>query len=272
MLTINDVYQQRRQSKIPSTTPDKHQYPLYYQARNVVVTLNPGDILYIPYGWWHFVTSQDVDPKTKMNIAFSNWTLTKECDCKVSYDPNKYRIQCPTYKYDQNKFEKLVSIHTKLSLPFINQSNLHQNCNIDYKTLKRDLPDEIPIFHSKTNFFTSQFIRYFNHDNCYKDIFSFDEFYEMGMNGEHVYLGQLHTKDTSLNTISLHPEYVDNFIWVNFGNVTSNLHYDTEDNLLLQVQGTKQVILFPPSEREKLYPYNPYPPNFLCYLISRLKD
>jgi len=272
MLSITDVYAQRRHSKVPSQTPDKNQFPLYYQARNISVTLQPGDILYIPYGWWHFITSEKVDAITKMNIAISNWTQIKKCDCEISYDPIKYRIQCPSYNYDPDKVKKLLNTHTRLSMPFISHSKLHLNYNLDYQTLQNNLPEKIPIFHSRTNFFTSMHINYYHHNECYKDLFSFDEFYDMGLAGEHVYLGQFPIKDSSFNIAPISDNYTDTFLWVNFGNATSNLHYDTEDNLIMQVQGTKKITLFPPSERDNLYPYNPYPPGFMCYLVSKIKE
>ena len=237
------------------------------------MTLNPGDIIFIPYGWWHFVTSSTVDPDTNMNIAISNWTKVQKCDCNISFNPDDYKTHCPSYKYQASKLSKLVPIHTKLSMPFIMHSQLHDNFKLDYDTIKKNIPESIPIMHSKTDFFTSMHLSYFHQQECYKQLFTFDDFYNMGMCGEHVYLAQFPLRDTSLNI----PSFIDNnhhdkFLWINFGQVTSNLHYDTEDNLLMQVQGTKNITLFPPSERHMLYPYNPYPPRFLCYMLSKLKE
>jgi hypothetical protein len=272
MLTIQDVYAQRRHSKVPSTTPDKNMYPLFYQAQKISIVLNPGDILYIPFGWWHFVTSTSVDQNTKMNIAINNWTVNHKCDCELSFKPDSYRVRCQEFVYDRNKFNKILSTHTKLSAPFITHSNLHENYNLDYDTLEQKLPEKIPVFHSKTNFFTSMHLHYFHANDSYKDLFTFEEFYNMGTHGEYVYLGQYNLSDSSLNVTPLADGYNDSFLWINYGNVTSNLHYDTEDNLLLQIQGSKEITLFPPSERGFLYPYNPYPPKFMCYLVSKIKD
>lgn len=273
MLTIQDMYCQRRHSKVPSTTPDNIEFHNYYKARKISVMLNPGDILFIPYGWWHFVTSDKVDDDTHMNITISNWTTKRKCDCLLSFDPDNYRLQCPRYTYNPSKFNKLVDTHTKLSLPFLAHSKLYTQYTLDFKTLQDNLHNDVPIFHSKDGFFTSTYLDYYHHHNCTKFKSNFTNFHEMGMNGEHVYLAQYAVSDTSLNLPPLlDNNYNDRFLWINFGKATSNLHYDLEDNLLVQIQGTKNVIMFPPSERDNLYPYNPYPPGFLCYLISKLEN
>ena len=36
-------------------------------------------------------------------------------------------------------------------------------------------------------------------------------------------------------------------------NATSSLHFDTHDNLLMQIDGEKTVLLWPPSESVKFY-------------------
>jgi hypothetical protein len=43
-------------------------------------------------------------------------------------------------------------------------------------------------------------------------------------------------------------------LWVGGAGTKSALHYDSMDNLLVQVQGRKRVMLFPPGEAENLYP------------------
>jgi ribosomal protein L16 Arg81 hydroxylase len=40
--------------------PDFVRHPLYRQARPLDVVLNPGDVLFIPVGWWHYVRALEV--------------------------------------------------------------------------------------------------------------------------------------------------------------------------------------------------------------------
>ena len=47
--------------------PDATEYPLFANAVYAEVLLEPGEMLYIPRRWWHWVTSYD------RNIALSIW-------------------------------------------------------------------------------------------------------------------------------------------------------------------------------------------------------
>jgi hypothetical protein len=52
-------------------------------------------------------------------------------------------------------------------------------------------------------------------------------------------------------------------VWINWGNVRTYLHYDTNDNWLHQISGSKRVILFPPGDRDLMYVWNKYPLQFI---------
>jgi ribosomal protein L16 Arg81 hydroxylase len=54
-------------SEIPAFPPDLGTYPLFRKAVFATVDLHPGDMLYIPTRWWHWVTSFD------RNLALSLW-------------------------------------------------------------------------------------------------------------------------------------------------------------------------------------------------------
>jgi len=56
-------------------------------------------------------------------------------------------------------------------------------------------------------------------------------------------------------------------LWVGPGGHTSALHYDPMDGTLMQIQGDKQVILFPPSQLYNLYPFPLV--NYLRYGMKR---
>lgn len=276
MLNLKDFYGQRRQSKIPSEFPDKTLYPLYYQANKIEVTLNEGDMLFIPYGWFHFVFSEKVNAKTKMNVAISNWTKFHECDCQLSIDPNKYKIKCPVYNSSNEHLDELYNVHQKISQPFKVNSTLHKKYKFDYTFFNDRFKNRpINIIKSKDDFFNSAFVRYYQPERSAKYQMNFDQFFHRGISGEKLYLAQCHIgNDISFNTLPFidNNSHNDRFLWINFANAYSNMHYDTEDNVLIQLQGTKRILLFPPSERDKLYLYNPYPPRFLCYLMSLLEN
>jgi len=51
----------------------------------------------------------------------------------------------------------------------------------------------------------------------------------------------------------IHDAVHDTRLWMSSGNTSSSLHFDTHENLMLQVFGTKSVYFWPPSESHKLY-------------------
>jgi hypothetical protein len=52
-------------------------------------------------------------------------------------------------------------------------------------------------------------------------------------------------------------------LWVSTAGCVTLLHYDAKSNLLTQMQGTKEIILFPPSEHRLMYPYAMHRTTFL---------
>lgn len=49
------------------------------------------------------------------------------------------------------------------------------------------------------------------------------------------------------------------YLWMGIGGNASTLHYDSYDNLYAMISGRKHIILFPPSDRRNLYPYEDHP-------------
>jgi hypothetical protein len=47
-------------SKVDCKNPDYSRYPLYRHVTPLEVVLDPGDVLFLPVGWWHHVESLDV--------------------------------------------------------------------------------------------------------------------------------------------------------------------------------------------------------------------
>lgn len=47
-------------SEVNVPDPDLERFPLYAQAESVEVMLEPGDVLFIPKGWWHYVVGREV--------------------------------------------------------------------------------------------------------------------------------------------------------------------------------------------------------------------
>jgi hypothetical protein len=56
----------RNFSPVDVEAPDLARYPRFAQARGLQALLGPGDVLFIPRGWWHHVRS--LDPAISLNL------------------------------------------------------------------------------------------------------------------------------------------------------------------------------------------------------------
>jgi hypothetical protein len=144
------------------------------------------------------------------------------------------------------------------------------NTNITINDLKNTFNnDDLIISSSNSNFFASNYIKGYLPNNCQENYMNFNDFLNMNnkvTNYNYYIIQESENYLEKLNDIKK-PYFITNLnnrnLWINFGNVYTVLHYDCYDNFIWQVQGSKRIILFPPSERNKLYMYNPYPLDFL---------
>ncbi|XP_006869487.1 PREDICTED: HSPB1-associated protein 1 [Chrysochloris asiatica] len=60
-------------SKISVVNPDLKRYPQFRKAHRHMVTLNPGQVLFVPRHWWHYVES--IDPVT---VSINSWIELEE--------------------------------------------------------------------------------------------------------------------------------------------------------------------------------------------------
>ena len=56
-------------SEVDCENPDHEKYPLFQKIPIIEVTLEPGEAIFIPVGWWHAVKSLDVS----MSMSFTNF-------------------------------------------------------------------------------------------------------------------------------------------------------------------------------------------------------
>lgn len=102
-------------------------------------------------------------------------------------------------------------------------------------------------------------------NRCYVNL-SFEEYLDRMDEGS-LYLTEVHlpTVFPELMADIVMPELVPPLMvlsgrqpnaWFSSANVSKSLHYDTSDNLLCQVMGRKQVLLFSPDQSVYMYPDN----------------
>ena len=59
-------------SDVDCHAPDYSRHPLYRYANPISVVIDPGDVLFIPVGWWHHVEALDISIMVSINFRFPN--------------------------------------------------------------------------------------------------------------------------------------------------------------------------------------------------------
>ena len=67
-------------SEVDVENPDLERFPLFKKVKMIDLTLDPGEVLLIPVGWWHHVRSIDIT----ISVSFTNFKLNNDFeDCFV---------------------------------------------------------------------------------------------------------------------------------------------------------------------------------------------
>jgi len=72
-------------SEVDFENPDFEVHPLYQHVDRIEVEMNPGEILFLPVGWWHHVRSLE----TSISVSFTNFVF-----------PNDYEWRQPEIRRD----------------------------------------------------------------------------------------------------------------------------------------------------------------------------
>ena len=260
---FNDFYIQRRFSRVFEMYPnDTINFKDYNSSKKIEITLYENDMLFIPAGWLHYVYSDKVNKELKLNIATSYFTKYQGCiDCDVLED----KVYTNTIKNETENVD--YTSYAKQSEPFvIKKSKVQIKWTLD--KLNDYFKNKMLIINkSKYKLFVSNYIKKYNEDCCQEINMTFEEFLKSkDDSANNYYLIQSENKNEIIPEIIKNEIYQNFSMWINFGNVYTNLHYDTHNNLLVQMKGTKKIILFPPSEKSKLHMINPLDTKFLCKL------
>lgn len=227
-------------SRLIEEYPDKKFFPKYYEAKKFEVILEKGDALFIPAGWFHWVFSETTE--NNLNIAINFWYKTEWDLDYVSYK-NHFKIH---YSPEFDYMKHLSDIHVPLLCSF-----------------------------SDTNFIPEQRVRkHFPSVHCMDSLITLQEFFEHDT-GSNKYIVIPDPKLAKYGPpwcsgLELAPR--GSKWWINKGNVTTGLHCDQYDNYLCQISGRKRILLFPPSEYDKLYLINHYPQSFINEIRKKFLD
>ncbi len=56
-------------SKVDPENPDYEKYPLFKNVKPIELILQPGEVIFIPVGWWHHIKSLDIS----ISVSFTNF-------------------------------------------------------------------------------------------------------------------------------------------------------------------------------------------------------
>lgn len=270
----------RRFSSIVGYPPDPQKFPLYYQAKRYEVTLHPKEMLFIPAGWFHYVQTE---ANGQPNVAISYFMRYKECGiCDVLKPPQKWYAKVPHVPYerfDTELFQKAVDVRFPI---VFNGHNLDWDCYTKWSDLQYLRQAFEPLGEFVVNkstrpdgMFASNYIQEIHPDACQEINMTFDDFITASRTDKKAkyYVQQVRlleveqlSNDVDVPDMVYEQIPAEVALWITLNNVYSSLHYDQHNNILMQIAGTKKVILIPPTEEDKMYVLNKYGKKEMCVL------
>ncbi|KAI9534442.1 hypothetical protein NQZ68_012675, partial [Dissostichus eleginoides] len=150
-------------SQLDVLHPDLRRFPGFHGARAHIVTLQPGQVLYVPRHWWHYVES--LDPIT---VSVNSWiemeeddvarvgeAVTKAVVCAFKRDENPEDWLNPTEEGVASHDENMQCVNLAVKACAQRQrSSCHRNLTRDpgdSRTLKRDSTGQV---RKNSNLFT----------------------------------------------------------------------------------------------------------------------
>jgi hypothetical protein len=236
--------------------PDLGVYPLFANAVYAEVLLQPGEMLYIPRRWWHWVTSYD------RNIALSIWHAADRRTLSASLDADKLsRIDTVTDPFD------LVSRYFPIKEPVVLRTDHVRRWPAFTRWTDDYLRAAIGSKEQYVGISPDPHLQAIKGDHRTRaEMMSFNEFLDRSrISSEYHYLGQDDATPGLLQADWTIPEFWrecfsdDEFrtaFWFTFGReegLTSSLHFDYYENLLAQIAGRKRVLLFSRAQTPYLY-------------------
>jgi hypothetical protein len=221
-MEVEQFFSERRYSPISDEFPCKIKYPKFYEAHKSEITIGPGDTIFIPAGWFHLVFSET--DSEGVNFAINQWYEAKHLTEGESGEVKPFKAKHDLI-IDPNS---VMKPETELDVMTSPNGKFGSNSVASYK------------FEEGLNYIKM----------------TWSEFWTQKRKDS--YLVQCECPE-----LDKYEKGRENFrgstIWINFDKVNSYLHYDRDDNFLMQIRGTKRILLFPPEDHQLLYTFNPYP-------------
>jgi hypothetical protein len=248
-MVVNNV------SEIPSFPPDPARYPLFAQAAFATITLQPGDLLYIPRRWWFWEISLG------RNLALGFWHAADRLTASVPGDRERLTqidsIRDPggfQEYFDRKQPVALQTDEVRRWPAFERWTDAYlREAGGGRQFFVGVSPD--PDLHATRGSHRTRV-----------EAMNMEQFLERGEGSpEYHYLAQndtiprLRRGDWSLPEFwkaCFQDEAFRVPFWFCFGKeegITAPLHFDYYENLLAQLAGIKKILLFSPAETPYLY-------------------
>ena len=232
-------------SRIDRFPPPYNLFPRFYHAREAVFVLQPGDALYIPPGWCHWVFSYPDAKSTDGDGA----------NLAISFPVTDFAGKV------QEPFSKESALHLNVGdLPFL-EWTLDRVLPADSEKIHRVLLSKGTTLHNVGKQSKNRIkIKMMNNEGILATFREGKYNVSLGQNDS------IFSHDRNLYKESRPPDFwigsfpgskMRSFLWITVPNselgIDSGLHYDSTHGLLIQIRGVKIVRLYPPSERQNLY-------------------
>jgi hypothetical protein len=233
--------------------PDPSRYPLFAQTRPVSCVLHAGQALYIPARWWHWITSYD------RNLALNFWHLPERPDAPTANIEASSAVPTTT----PAEFPRWFSAGAPVVLesPDIAHWRAVSAWSDDY------LLEHVGASRREVGISPDPFLFPLKGPHQTRvESMTFGEYLQRSAESpDHHYLARDEAIPRQLAADWSVPEcwragFSDQryrvAFWMTRGGaegVTSALHYDDYENLLVQVAGRKRVFLFSPDQGPLLY-------------------
>lgn len=232
MNKFNYIGTQNNHSLIISYPINYYKFPLAEHCQFIEIDLNENEYVFIPANWMHWVFTEPYN--ISMNYFITNINYFKmNNDNFLSQNINK---KIPFKGEVQNKLN--------LSYKDFLSKNLDNKFKFVYSTTSHCVPIKKPGYTNITYFKYNSLRDFLTSD--YKKFFT--------------YIPQNFINDTYLNKLENFIADIDDkinyepSIWINFDkNINSGLHYDDDNNIIINFVGKKKILLAKPDDRKYMY-------------------
>jgi hypothetical protein len=193
-------------------------FPLLYYAHPQHIKLNENEALYIPKKWWHWVKTNE--PTAAINYWFNYDTTIIKNSQRFGNNMGKPHIIKHAHKINWDKIDD------------------------EYVSVWKSDGSNDKITTKLSDF------RHNNNNNQYMITLSN---FKLGEENQHI-KNIIEKQLTPPDSISKIPK--DFNLWISSGKHDTGLHYDDDDGYLCVLYGSKDIILYPPSDSPYLYPYS----------------